>query len=101
MLAAMLTYVLQVHNALADEEAPTSPEIAILDAKIAEVDEALRQANGDKRALKQRREDFLRLKRVELIYVRGCFGKCTLSKLIVRSFRRPSFRQWAIPCSSC
>ncbi|KZV65815.1 hypothetical protein PENSPDRAFT_668143 [Peniophora sp. CONT] len=56
------------YNAFADEEAPTSPEIAILDAKIAEIDEAMRKGDGDKRALKQRREDFLRLKRVELIY---------------------------------
>lgn len=42
-----------------------------LDAKIAEAEAALKEAEttGEKRRAKERREDLLRLKRVEQIYV--------------------------------
>ncbi|CAL1700892.1 unnamed protein product [Somion occarium] len=46
------------------------PDVALLDAKIAEAEAALAQAEsaGDKRRARERKEDFMRLKRVEQIY---------------------------------
>ena len=43
----------------------------LLDAKIAEVEAALKKAssNSERRRAKERKEDLMRLKRVELIYV--------------------------------
>ena len=60
-------------SALQDDEASeTLPDIAQLDAKIAEAEEAMANAEtaADKRKAKERREDLMRLKRVEQIYVR-------------------------------
>ncbi|PCH41137.1 N1221-domain-containing protein [Wolfiporia cocos MD-104 SS10] len=53
-----------------DETAETLPDVAMLDALIAEAENAMAQAEsgGDKRKLKERREDLMRLKRVEQIY---------------------------------
>ncbi|KAI0033356.1 hypothetical protein K488DRAFT_47952 [Vararia minispora EC-137] len=51
-----------------ESEVAALPDIALLDAKIAEVDQALRRDDGDRRALRARREDLMRLKRVEQIY---------------------------------
>jgi hypothetical protein len=50
------------------------PDIALLDAKIAEAVVAIKQAEspGDKRRARERKEDLMRLKRVEQIYV-GAF----------------------------
>lgn len=46
--------------------------MAQLDAKIAEAEEEMRKAStsGEKRKAKERKEDLMRLKRVEMIYVR-------------------------------
>jgi hypothetical protein len=54
------------------ETAELLPDIALLDAKIAEAITALKEAesSGDKRRAKERKEDLMRLKRVEQIYVR-------------------------------
>ena len=45
--------------------------MALLDAKIAEVEAAIKTADGavEKRRLKIKREDLMRLRRVEQIYV--------------------------------
>jgi hypothetical protein len=56
------------------QDAETSeplPDIALLDAKITEADEALKKAetSSEKRRAKERRDDLLTLKRVEQIYV--------------------------------
>ena len=47
--------------------------MAQLDAKIAEAEEAMAKAetSAEKRKAKERKEDLMRLKRVELIYVRA------------------------------
>lgn len=51
------------------------PDVGQLDAKIAETEAALAQAEsvGDQRRARERREDLMRLKRVEQIYV-SSFG---------------------------
>lgn len=56
-----------------DEASETLPDIAQLDAKIAEAEEAMAKAEtaAEKRKAKERREDLMRLKRVEQIYVRS------------------------------
>ncbi|KAH8830238.1 hypothetical protein DL96DRAFT_1592116 [Flagelloscypha sp. PMI_526] len=53
-----------------DENPVPLPDLALLDAKISEATEALEKAEttGEKRKAKERREDLLRLKRVEQIY---------------------------------
>lgn len=50
----------------------TLPDVALLDAKIAEAESAMAHSelNSDKRKARERREDLMRLKRVEQIYVR-------------------------------
>lgn len=55
------------------------PDIALLDAKIAEATKAMEEAEttGEKRREKERKEDLMRLKRVEQIYVRP-FGSCRM-----------------------
>lgn len=55
-----------------DEASDTLPDIAQLDAKIAEAEEAMAKAEttAEKRKAKERKEDLMRLKRVEQIYVR-------------------------------
>lgn len=47
------------------------PDVVLLDAKIAEVEAALKKAdsNSERRRAKERKEDLMRLKRVEQIYV--------------------------------
>ncbi|KAF5393764.1 hypothetical protein D9757_000267 [Collybiopsis confluens] len=52
------------------ENGESLPDLALLDAKIAEATAALAQADtvSDKRKAKERREDLMRLKRVEQIY---------------------------------
>lgn len=55
-----------------DEEASESlPDVAQLDAMIADAEAAMANAetSADKRKAKERREDLMRLKRVELIFV--------------------------------
>lgn len=53
------------------ESTEVLPDVALLDAKIAEATIALEEAQStsEKRKLKERKEDLLRLKRVETIYV--------------------------------
>lgn len=48
------------------------PDVAILDAKIAEAEKAIAEGEttGEKRRAMEHREDLMRLKRVEQIYVR-------------------------------
>ena len=48
------------------------PDVALLDAKIAEAERAIAEGEttGEKRRAMERREDLMRLKRVEQIYVR-------------------------------
>ena len=50
--------------------------MALLDAKIAEVEAAIKTADSaiEKRRLKIKREDLMRLRRVEQIYVRSYCG---------------------------
>ena len=60
-------------NLYQDEEtSETLPDVAQLDAKIAEAEEAMAKAetSAEKRKAKERKEDLMRLKRVETIYVR-------------------------------
>ena len=54
-----------------DESSETLPDIAHLDSKIAEAEEAMAKAetSAEKRKAKERKEDLMRLKRVEQIYV--------------------------------
>jgi hypothetical protein len=56
-------------NADEDAEDDLNPDAVLLDAKIAEVEEALRREKGDTRQLRVRKEDLMRLRRVETIYV--------------------------------
>jgi hypothetical protein len=50
------------------------PDIALLDVKIAEATAAIKDdAKHDKRLARERKEDLMRLKRVEQIYVSGPF----------------------------
>ncbi|KAI0068880.1 hypothetical protein BV25DRAFT_1925031 [Artomyces pyxidatus] len=53
-----------------ESEGEILPDVALLDAKIAETDAAMKSAesNSERRLLKVRREDLMRLKRVEQIY---------------------------------
>ncbi|KAH9844211.1 N1221-domain-containing protein [Rhodofomes roseus] len=53
-----------------DETTETLPDVAMLDAKIAETDAALAKADtiAEKQRLQNRKEDFMRLKRIEQIY---------------------------------
>jgi hypothetical protein len=48
------------------------PDVALLDAKISEAVVAIGDAtsSGQERKAKERKEDLMRLKRVEIIYVR-------------------------------
>ena len=50
------------------------PDLALLDRMIDEATEALEKAqtSSDKRRAKERKEDLMRLKRVEQIYVSKC-----------------------------
>ena len=56
-----------------EAETDVLPDMALLDAKIAETEAAMKAAGGtaEKRRLKIKREDLMRLRRVEQIYV--CF----------------------------
>jgi hypothetical protein len=47
------------------------PDVVLLDAKIAEVEAVIKKAdsNSERRKAKERKEDLMRLKRVEQIYV--------------------------------
>lgn len=65
----------------ANEDAETAeslPDLALLDAKIAEATAALEKAetSSEKRKAKERREDLMRLKRVEQIYVSFLIWQC-------------------------
>ncbi|KAI9001102.1 N1221-domain-containing protein [Trametes punicea] len=53
-----------------DEAGEKLPDVALLDARIAEAEKAMAEAEtvADKRRAKERREDLMRLKRVEQIY---------------------------------
>lgn len=52
------------------ETAEPLPDLALLDQKIAEAIAAMKdESGGDKRKAKQRKEDLMRLKRIEQIYV--------------------------------
>lgn len=65
-----------------DQENPESlPDLALLDAKIAEATAALEKAEttSEKRKAKERREDLMRLKRVEQIYVSYLISHCYFS----------------------
>lgn len=54
-----------------DETTNVLPDVALLDQKIAEAEAAMNSAtnSGEKRRAKERKEDLMRLKRVETIYV--------------------------------
>jgi hypothetical protein len=61
-----------MHSLLQDTDtAEPLPDIALLDAKIADAILAMKDAetSADKRKAKERKEDLMRLKRVEQIYV--------------------------------
>ena len=49
------------------------PDLALLDTKITEATESIKvaQTGADKRKARERKEDLMRLKRVEQIYVSG------------------------------
>ena len=55
-----------------DDPSETLPDVAALDAMIAAAEEAVAKAEGssEKRKAKERKEDLMRLKRVEQLYVR-------------------------------
>lgn len=65
-----LTAPLQSRS-LDDEAGEKLPDVAILDAKIAEAEQAMKdgETSSARRLAKDRREDMMRLKRVEQIYV--------------------------------
>lgn len=65
-----LTVTLQSRS-LDDEAGEKLPDVAILDAKIAEAEQAMKdgETSSARRLAKDRREDMMRLKRVEQIYV--------------------------------
>lgn len=54
----------------------TLPDIALLDSKISEAESAMSKAESgsDRRKAKERKEDLMRLKRVEQIYVCQSFS---------------------------
>jgi len=54
-----------------EAESDVLPDMALLDAKIAETEAAMKAADAtvEKRRLKVKREDLMRLRRVEQIYV--------------------------------
>jgi hypothetical protein len=56
---------------VAEAETDVLPDMALLDAKIAETEAAMKaaEATTEKRRLKVKREDLMRLRRVEQIYV--------------------------------
>lgn len=56
-----------------DDPSETLPDVAVLDAMIAEAEEAMAKAEttAEKRKAKERKEDLMRLKRVEQLYVRA------------------------------
>jgi hypothetical protein len=57
-----------------EAETDALPDMALLDAKIAETEAAMKAADvtAEKRRLKIKREDLMRLRRVEQIYVCFC-----------------------------
>ncbi|KAH9853582.1 hypothetical protein C2E23DRAFT_777268 [Lenzites betulinus] len=59
-----------VSRSLDDDGGEKLPDVAVLDAKIAEAEQAMTdgETNADRRRAKERREDLMRLKRVEQIY---------------------------------
>lgn len=65
--------------------------MALLEVKIAEASEALAKAEtaGEKRRAKERKEDLMRLRRVEQIYVSP--PKCLYNTLLTFQFRRALF----------
>ncbi len=80
-----------------DEEAGERlPDVALLDAKIAEAERAIAEGEttGEKRRAMERREDLMRLKRVEQIYVRTRHPERRLSSVphprLTRTERRPA-----------
>ena len=54
-----------------EKAATLRPDVVLLDAKISEVEAAIKKAdsNSERRRAKERKEDLMRLKRVEQIYV--------------------------------
>jgi hypothetical protein len=75
-IALRLSYGHHCHQNESTVEAETDalPDMALLDAKIAETEAAMKAADVtvEKRRLKIKREDLMRLRRVEQIYVRFC-----------------------------
>jgi len=61
-------------KSIAEGETDVLPDMALLDAKIAETEAAMKAADvtAEKRRLKIKREDLMRLRRVEQIYVCFC-----------------------------
>ena len=61
------------------------PDVALLDQKIAEAEEMMAKAESgaDKRKAKERKEDLLRLRRVELLYVRTGIMQIPTSSLAI------------------
>jgi hypothetical protein len=80
-----------------DEVAETLPDVVNLGIKITEAEAAYKQAetSSDKRKAKERKEDLLRLKRVEQIYVRICIVGNLISDLtLLQSAILPSLPGW-------
>lgn len=89
-----------------DEEAGERlPDVALLDAKIAEAERAIAEGEttGEKRRAMERREDLMRLKRVEQIYVRTRHPERRLSSVphSAHSYRAPSCQCCPGGCSFC
>ena len=79
-----------------DEVAETLPDVVNLGIKITEAETAYKQAetSSDKRKAKERKEDLLRLKRVEQIYVRiSIVGKSNI-RPYASSERHFTFSAW-------
>ena len=59
------------------------PDVAMLDAKIAEAEAELAKADttAEKRRLETRKEDLMRMKRIEQIYVSAFVSSCAQKAL--------------------
>ena len=83
-----------------DEDAAEKlPDVALLDVKIAEAEKAIAdgETTAEKRRAMERREDLMRLKRVEQIYVRAPLSPAPARSCVPD---RPSFRSRALCCLS-
>lgn len=77
--------------------------MALLDAKIAEVEVSIKAADStiERRRLKIKREDLMRLRRVEQIYVRSYCGSSFFIRLFEYIKRAQLFPCSLTGCLSC